>query len=266
MSRPYKCYFEITEQAQAWQECAHVIADQAGSIRSFFDTMQPGEIIFTGCTSPYYIGKSAATYWQSALGIPARAVTSSELIQFPSSFYSSALGQPVLVAISRSGKTSETLWALDAFENTRSVTLSQDQFVEMLILKSSIYRKLGLYDTAIDLLKERSDFVTEKQLNARISLELADCYIASNNLEMGRSYLSEVLQISEPGEMSQKAAIKLSRICLELGYSSQAISLCLQLLDSNISDGLKSEVKTILAQAYNQEKKYEKAALALSAQ
>lgn len=116
MLHPYKCYFEITKQAAAWQECIEVVDSQAGRIRAFFEEMQPAEILFTGCTSPYYIGKSAAAYWQSALGIPARAVTCSELLQFPTSFYTTKHGKPVLVVISRSGKTSETLWAVEAFE------------------------------------------------------------------------------------------------------------------------------------------------------
>ncbi|MBN1974895.1 MAG: tetratricopeptide repeat protein [Sedimentisphaerales bacterium] len=156
--------------------------------------------------------------------------------------------------------------ALDALENTRSISLSQQQFVEMLIQKSTIYRNLGLLDTAIDLLKDRSDFVTERQLNAEISLELANCYLANNDLEMGRSYLSEVLRVAEPGEMAQKAAKKMAEVCLELGHSSQVISICRQLLDSNISGSLKSDVTKILAQALNQEKKFEEAALVLSVQ
>ncbi len=156
--------------------------------------------------------------------------------------------------------------ALDALENTRSVSLSQQQFVEMLIQRSRIYRKLGLFDTAIDLLKNRSDFVTERQLNAEISFELANCYLAGDNLEMGRSYLSEVLRVAEPGEMSQKAAKEMAQVCLELGYSEQAVSVCRQILDTGISGDLKSDVRKILAQALNQEKKYEEAALALSAQ
>jgi tetratricopeptide (TPR) repeat protein len=156
--------------------------------------------------------------------------------------------------------------ALDALENTRSVSLSQEQFVEMLIQRSTIYRKLGLFDTAVDLLKDRSDFITEKQLNAQISLELANCYLANNNLEMGRNYLSEVLRISEPGEMMQNAAKQMAQVCLELGYNSQAESVCRQLLESDISGELKSDVKKILAQALNQEKKYEEAAMVLSTQ
>ena len=156
--------------------------------------------------------------------------------------------------------------ALDALENTRSVSLSQKQFVEMLIQRSTIYRKLGLFDTAIDLLKNRSDFVTDKQLNAQISFELANCCIANENLEMGRNYLSEVIRDAEPGKLSQDAAKTMAHICLELGYTDQAASVCRQLLDSNVSGSLKIEVTEMLAQALNHEKKYEEAALVLSAQ
>ena len=136
----------------------------------------------------------------------------------------------------------------------------------MLIQRCTIYRKLGLFDNAIDLLKNRSDFITEKQLNAKISLELANCYLANNNLEMGRSYLSEVIRLAEPGEMSQNAAKQMAQVCLELGYGSQAESVCRQLLESDITGTLKSDVKKLLAQALNQEKKYEEAAMVLSVQ
>ncbi len=156
--------------------------------------------------------------------------------------------------------------ALDALENTRSVSLSQQQYVEMLIQRSTIYRNLGLLETAVELLKDRSDFITDTQLNAQISFELANCYLANNDLEKGRSSLSEVLRIAEPGELSQKAAKKMAQVCLELGYNSQAVSVCRQLLDTDISNNLKSEVKTLLAQALNNEKKYEEAALVLSTQ
>ncbi len=158
------------------------------------------------------------------------------------------------------------LKALDALENTRSVSLSQQQFVEMLIQRSTIYRKLGLLDTAIDLLKNQADFVTEKQLNAEISLELANCYLASDNLEMARNYLSEVMRVAEPGEMMQNAAKKMAQVCLELGYSDQAVSVCRQLMDLNITGALKSDVTAILAQALNQEKKYNEAAKILAVQ
>jgi glucosamine--fructose-6-phosphate aminotransferase (isomerizing) len=116
MNHPYNCYFEIINQAEAWQEAVDNVLAKSESILAFFDEMDPGEIIFTGCTSPYYAGISSSVYWQSALGIQARAVPCSELIQYPSSFYSTRKGKPVLVVLSRSGKTTETLWAVEQFE------------------------------------------------------------------------------------------------------------------------------------------------------
>jgi glucosamine--fructose-6-phosphate aminotransferase (isomerizing) len=116
LSHLYKSYLEITQQNAAWQESVDVVSGCLDSIKDFFRKAQPSEIIFTGCTSPYYIGESVAQYWQSALGIPVRAVPCSELVQFPAAYYTRLPGKPVLVVISRSGKTTETLWAVDAFQ------------------------------------------------------------------------------------------------------------------------------------------------------
>jgi glutamine---fructose-6-phosphate transaminase (isomerizing) len=117
MSHPYQSYFEITGQKAAWQESVEVVSGALDDIKTFFKQAQPSEIIFAGCTSPYYIGESVASTWQAALGIPVRAVPCSELTQFPDAYYSKLPGKPVMVVISRSGKTTETLWAVDAFQS-----------------------------------------------------------------------------------------------------------------------------------------------------
>jgi glutamine---fructose-6-phosphate transaminase (isomerizing) len=116
MGHPYKCYGEIMTQAEAWQEAVDVVHAGAEEVKAFFNRTQPGEVIFAGCTSPYYAGIASAAYWQSALGIPSKAVPCSELTQFPSSFYSTRCGEPVMVVLSRSGITTETLMAVEAFE------------------------------------------------------------------------------------------------------------------------------------------------------
>jgi glucosamine--fructose-6-phosphate aminotransferase (isomerizing) len=115
MPHPYQAYFEITGQSAAWRESVEVVSAAQEEIGAFFAAARPSEIIFTGCTSPYFIGESVALHWQSALGIPVRAVPCSELVQFPAVYHTNLPGQPVLVVISRSGKTTETLWAVDAF-------------------------------------------------------------------------------------------------------------------------------------------------------
>ncbi|MGQ9683182.1 MAG: SIS domain-containing protein [Anaerolineae bacterium] len=115
MSHAYRSYYEITEQRTAWQEAVDVVSGAAKRIQSFFAQAEPSEIIFAGCTSPLFVGESAAVYWQSCLGTRVRAVACSELLQFPAAYYASLRGKPVLVVVSRSGKTTETLWAVDSF-------------------------------------------------------------------------------------------------------------------------------------------------------
>ncbi len=156
--------------------------------------------------------------------------------------------------------------ALDALENTRLVALSEQQSIDMLLLKSKIYRMLGLVDTAIDSLRNRAEYVTDPQLNIKITFELAKCYLANDNLELARSNFNEVLRKAEPGPLAQRAAFELADVCLKLGQSSQSISVCLQLLDSDVSAQEKQRTYKMLAAAYNQQKDYNKAVLALSGQ
>ncbi len=156
--------------------------------------------------------------------------------------------------------------ALDTLESVHSVPLSEEQSVEMSLLRSRILRRLGLVDTAIVSLRDRGEYVSDPQLNAKISFELAQCHIAKGNLEVARSSLSGILSVVEPGFLAQKTALELADVCLKLGQSSQTISVCLQLLDSDVSAQTKQEALRTLAAAYSQQKNYDKAALALSGQ
>ena len=154
--------------------------------------------------------------------------------------------------------------ALDVLENVRSVALSQEQSVDMLLLRSKIFRLLGLADRAIVSLRDRAEYVSDLQLGARIAFELAQCDIAKGNLEDAHRRLSEILGVVEPGWLAQQTALELTDVCLKLGRSSQAVSLCLQLLNSNLPFRTRQVTLRFLAAAYNLQKDYDKAALALS--
>ena len=156
--------------------------------------------------------------------------------------------------------------ALDTLESVRSVALSKEQSVEMLLLKCRIFRMLGLVDSAIVLLRDRAEYISDPQLNAKISFELARCHLAKGNLESARSGLSEILGVVEPGPLAQQTAMELADVCLKLERSSQTVSVCMQFLDSDISDQVRSEILKKLAAAYEQQKNYDKATLALSGQ
>ncbi|MFC1633498.1 tetratricopeptide repeat protein [Planctomycetota bacterium] len=156
--------------------------------------------------------------------------------------------------------------ALNTLENLRSVSLSEDQSVEMMLLKSKIFRMLGLISAAIDSLQDRAGYISDKQLNAKISFELALCHIAKGELEHARSGLSEILSVVESGPLARETAQVLSDVCLELDQDEQAISVCLKLLDSDLSTERKQHTLKTLATAYRERKEYDKAALALSGQ
>jgi len=156
--------------------------------------------------------------------------------------------------------------ALEALENVGAVALSEEQSIEMLLLKCRIFRMMGLVDTATLSLRDRAEYVSDVQLNARISFELAQCHIAEGDLERARSRLSEVLSVAEQGALAQNTALELAGVCLKLGRSPQSISVCLQLLDSDVSPQMKQQTLKTLAAAYSQQKDYDKAASALSGQ
>ena len=153
--------------------------------------------------------------------------------------------------------------ALDILENIHSWRLSRKESIDMLLLRSQILRAMGLVDKAIAALGDRAEYISDPQLKAKISFELAKCYITKGNLELARSNLTEILILVEPGTLSHKAACELADVCLKLGQNSQTISICSQLLNLDPSSQIKQKALNILATAYSRQKNYDGAVLAL---
>jgi tetratricopeptide (TPR) repeat protein len=156
--------------------------------------------------------------------------------------------------------------ALEVLENLRSWQFPQQQYIKILLLRSKILRSMGLADRAIATLGDSAEYLTDPQLKAKVSFELAECSAAKGNLEEARSQLTEILALVEPGPLAHEVAVKLADVCLKLGQDAQTISICLQLLDSGPSAQVKQKALNILTTAYQQQKNYDKAALALLGQ
>lgn len=156
--------------------------------------------------------------------------------------------------------------ALDLLENVKSWQLSQQESVEIFLLKFGILRSMGLIDKTITALADRVQYVTNPQLKARISLELCYCYIAKGSLERARKSLTEVLMVVEPGPLAHRVALTLAEVCLKLDQNPQVVSVCIQLLDFGPSEQVKQKALDILATAYNRQKNYNMAVLALLGQ
>jgi tetratricopeptide (TPR) repeat protein len=156
--------------------------------------------------------------------------------------------------------------ALDVLENVQPWELSEKESIEMLLLKSAVLRKIGLIDRATVALRNRAEYISEPHLITKIFFELAKCHIAEGNFKLARGGLAEILVNVDPGPLAHEIAVTLAEVCLKLGQDSQAQSVCLQILNLNPSAQIKQEVLNILATAYNRQKNYDKAALALSGQ
>ncbi len=156
--------------------------------------------------------------------------------------------------------------ALDMLEGINLGGLSRKETVEILLLKSKVFRSIGLVDKAITLLGKRAEYVHDPQLGAEINFELSECYIEKGNLSLARRKLAEILALAKPGPLAHQIALKLGDVCLKLGDDSQAISVCSQLLDLEPPEQIKQEALQLMATAYNQRKNYDSAALALLGQ
>lgn len=108
---------ELFAQPEAWDAALARIAAEAGTLRTFFREGGYDTITFTGCGSTYYASIAAADLlW--TLGLPARALPGSELwLGAPPTppRERGGKGGTLLVAISRSGETTETVRAVQAF-------------------------------------------------------------------------------------------------------------------------------------------------------
>ena len=104
---------EILSQPEAWTAALEVLAADRQAILGFRPALAFDQILYTGCGSTYYLALAAACLTQELTGQACRAFPASELWLYPKSSY--IAGKTLLVAVSRSGETTETLRACEAF-------------------------------------------------------------------------------------------------------------------------------------------------------
>lgn len=153
--------------------------------------------------------------------------------------------------------------ALNVLENTYTWQFSQKESIKILLLKSRVFRSMGLVDKAITALRHKAEYLSDQQLKAKISFEMANCYLAKEDLNRAREKLIELLIDIEPGPLACNVALKLADVCLKLDEEPQAISVCSQLLKLNPPEQTRQKALVLMATACNRQKNYDRAALAL---
>jgi glucosamine--fructose-6-phosphate aminotransferase (isomerizing) len=105
-NQDYATYREIKSQAEAWAQ-----AIELTRWASLPSASEYGQVVFTGCGSTYYLSLAAAALFQKLTGRAARAAPASELLLNTRTVLTDR--KTLLVAISRSGTTTETVKAVE---------------------------------------------------------------------------------------------------------------------------------------------------------
>jgi glucosamine--fructose-6-phosphate aminotransferase (isomerizing) len=103
---------EIVSQPQVWRSTLEIFSAQRPTLERFLEQVDYQQITAIGCGSTHYLAQSAAVVLAHRTGVPARSLASSELLLFTDR--RSAPGT-LLLAASRSGRTTETVRALERF-------------------------------------------------------------------------------------------------------------------------------------------------------
>jgi glutamine---fructose-6-phosphate transaminase (isomerizing) len=108
----FATYREINSQTEAWAEALEVVSVSDLPAMGDYD-----QVLFTGCGSTYYLSLAAAALYQDLTRCPARAVPGGELLLNPRTVLVDQ--KTLLVAVSRSGVTTETVKAVEMFKSER---------------------------------------------------------------------------------------------------------------------------------------------------
>jgi glucosamine--fructose-6-phosphate aminotransferase (isomerizing) len=114
MTQEEYTFTEITTQTAAWADALQAFSATEPLLKQVWKATQPTQALFIGCGSTYYLSQTAAALFQALTGTPACAHPSSELILSTPQVVTNP-ARTLLITVSRSGTTTETLAAIDRF-------------------------------------------------------------------------------------------------------------------------------------------------------
>ena len=106
---------EIESQPMIWRSVLKEYAQTELILPSDLKEVKGKYFVVTGCGSTHYLSLSVATILRK-LGFRAIALPAAELVYFLKAL---PPGEPILLTISRSGTTSETLWAVENYRKQK---------------------------------------------------------------------------------------------------------------------------------------------------
>ncbi len=183
---------EILSQPDAWKQALKV-TEQARQqleplLRSDYE-----QVLFTGCGSTYYLSLSAAALFQELTGRLTRAVPGGELLL--NSAVTLGQGSTLLVAISRSGSTTETVRVVEEFKRQKRgpvavITNYGDQPLAKLADVALVIEK-GQEESVAQTRSFASMFVTATALAAQAAKDESLLHVMAELPNVGRKLLAD---------------------------------------------------------------------------
>jgi glucosamine--fructose-6-phosphate aminotransferase (isomerizing) len=189
---------EILTQTEAWSDALDVVEKNRDGLTQLL-AADYQQILFTGCGSTYYLSQAAAALFQEMTGRLARAVPAGELVFNPAVTLST--GKTLLVAVSRSGSTSETIKAVEQFKaHNRGPVLAITNYADQPLA--------GLADLALVIEKGQEQSVAQTR-------SFASMYVAATAVCMlaaGREDLRQLMRkLPEAGDRLMAGSEALAR-------------------------------------------------------
>jgi len=179
---------EIQSQPQAWADTLELLHAQSAAIRAFYQNQPFDQVVFTGCGSTYYLSLAAAASLREIGRVGAVGQPASELWLYPRTSFPTEQ-RTLLVAVSRSGETTETLRAVESFR-----AAGRGPVLTLSCYANAPLARLGDLNLVVEAGQEHSI----AQTRAFSTLYLATLYLAA--LYAGRAdLLSELGCLPEAG-------------------------------------------------------------------
>ncbi|HUH97358.1 MAG TPA: SIS domain-containing protein [Anaerolineales bacterium] len=190
-------YQEIKSQPEAWAQAMEVA--RAARVPDLRDYEQ---VVFTGCGSTYYLSLASAALFQELTGRAARAAPGGELLLNSQVFLTGQ--RTLLVALSRSGTTTETVEAAKKFKAEQRgdlMVISNDDQALSRLADGNIVIPKGREESVAQTRSFASMFVAVSALCARmaarddlLSAMMGLPKIGARLMEQTESYAKEIGQ------------------------------------------------------------------------
>lgn len=108
---------EILSQPSVWQAALDRLDQDRARIACYLAERPAVEVVLTGCGTSYYLSLAAAALYTQSTRLAARGVPASDILTYPDAVFAAGR-EYLLVAISRSGKTPETITAARYVKDT----------------------------------------------------------------------------------------------------------------------------------------------------